>query len=79
MSIPCKIVKPNKKSEDPHHMWTVVKLQKKWYIVDPQEGAFLVGSDYYQGMLGMRWNTKKYPKVSKTSHKNAADFGSITD
>ena len=79
MGIPCKIVKPNSKAQNPNHMWNMVKLGKKWYIVDSQAGLFLMGGNRYKKECGMRWNENQYPKCSAKDHKQYEHFFSIFD
>lgn len=74
MGVTCRYVHANTKSLNPSHQWNEVKIDGKWYIVDPQCNAnsgflvfFLVGSDTYKG-TGMRWNTSKYPKVAANDY-----------
>lgn len=68
IDIDCRYVHADAKAVNPSHQWVQVKLNKKWYIVDAQGGFFLVGSDIWKNYVGMSWNTKNLPKVSKKSH-----------
>ena len=76
IGIPCKIVDANKKAVNPNHEWAIVKINKKWYICDPQGGFFLVGAKQFK-QVGLRWNTKKYPKVCEENHSKALAYASI--
>lgn len=67
----CKIVRPNSKATNPNHMWTMVKVEKKWYIVDPQPNAnygiftyFLLSGKTYVQMTGETFDTKVYSGIS---------------
>lgn len=46
------------------HQWNMIKLDGKWYIVDPQPGIFLATSNEYRTIYGMRWDTSKYPEAT---------------
>lgn len=68
IGIDCRYVHANGKAVNPSHQWVQVKLGKKWYVVDPQGGAFLVGSYTWNNYFGMYWDTKSLPKVNKKDH-----------
>lgn len=73
--VKCKYVHANSKAINPSHQWNMVKIGKKWYIVDAQGGFFLVGSKTYK-QVGMRWNTKGLPSCSSKDHPKGGFFGS---
>lgn len=43
--IKCYYVEANDKSLKPNNRWNQVRVNGKWYIVDAQGGAFLVGTN----------------------------------
>lgn len=75
MGVPCRYVHANSKSANPSHQWDEVKIDGKWYIVDPQCNAssgflafFLCSKNTYKNYSGMRWNEKEYPAVSSKDY-----------
>lgn len=68
IGIDCRYVHANGKAYNPSHQWVQVKIGKKWYVVDPQGGAFLLGSYTWNNYFGMYWDTKSLPKVNKKDH-----------
>lgn len=68
IGLKCYYVKANSRSFNPYHTWNIVRVDKKWYILDSQGGMFLVGQDFYIGAMGLTWNEKLYPTVSITVH-----------
>lgn len=75
MGIECKVVKPDSKAYNPNHMWTMVKVEKKWYILDPQPNAnygifsyFLLSGKTYTNLTGESFNTKTYSGISKKDY-----------
>lgn len=90
MGVPCRYVHANSKSANPNHQWNEVKIDGKWYIVDPQCNAssgflafFLCSKNTYKNYSGMRWNEKNYPAVSSKDYpaekiENAANGYKIT-
>lgn len=75
MGIECKIVRPDSKAYNPNHMWTMVKVEKKWYILDPQPNAnygiysyFLLSGKTYTSITGESFNTKVYSGISKQDY-----------
>lgn len=69
IGVPCRYVHANSKASNPNHQWNQVKVGGKWYILDAQGGAFLLGSTSWKNYYRMDWNTKGLPKCSKSSHK----------
>jgi hypothetical protein len=68
IGVKCYYVHANSKASNPSHQWNMVRVGGKWYILDAQGGFFLVGSQTYQNMVGMRWDTKGLPTCSKKDH-----------
>ena len=75
MGIECKVVRPDSKAYNPNHMWTMVKVEKKWYILDPQPNAnygiysyFLLSGKTYTNITGESFNTQVYSGISKTDY-----------
>lgn len=68
IGVPCYYVHANAKAINPSHQWNEVKVGGKWYIVDAQSGAFLIGSKTWKN-AGLAWNTKGLPKCSTTDYK----------
>lgn len=75
MGIKCRYVHANSKSINPSHQWNEVKLNGKWYIVDPQGNStskylafFLCSGKTYTKNSGMKWNKKAYPAVSSSDY-----------
>lgn len=68
IGVPCRYVHANTKAANPSHQWNMVKIDGKWYVLDAQGGFFLVGSQTWQKLMGMYWNTKGLPTCSKTDH-----------
>lgn len=71
MGVECRYVHANAKSYNPSHQWVEVRIDKKWYIVDPQANAtsgflafFLCSGSTYTNQTGMTWDKGSYPKVS---------------
>ena len=77
VGVKCKYVHANSKAVNPSHQWNEIRINGKWYIVDAQSGFFLAGSNTWKNMMGMRWNTKGYPKCSASDHKKFGFYGSI--
>ena len=71
IGVKCYYVHANAKADNPSHQWNEVKVGGKWYIVDAQSGAFLVGSRTWKTEAGMRWNTKGLPKCSVSDYKKS--------
>ncbi len=67
IGVSCRYIKSNSKSRVDHR-WNEVKVNGKWYILDAEEGYFLVGSKTYKND-GWAWTAKNYPTVSKKDHK----------
>ncbi len=68
MGISCYYVHANSQASNPSHQWNLVRVDRKWYVLDAQGGFFLVGSKTYQKMVGMKWNTGGLPACSKKDH-----------
>lgn len=75
MGLECKIVRPDSKAYNPNHMWTIVKIQGNWYIVDPQPNAnfgiysyFLLSGKTYVLITGESYDTKVYSCISKKDY-----------
>ncbi|MCH5265693.1 MAG: transglutaminase domain-containing protein [Lachnospiraceae bacterium] len=75
MGIKCRYVHANSKSLNPDHQWNEVKLDGKWYIVDPQASAnagylafFLCSGKTYTNSSGMKWDKKSYPALSSKDY-----------
>ena len=71
MGIGCKYIHANNKSINPSHQFNMVRVNKKWYIVDVQcndssgfYAFFLCSSKTYKSS-GIRWDESKYPKCKK--------------
>lgn len=71
MGVPCRYVHANNNSYNPSHQWNQVKIDGKWYIVDPQCNStsggfvfFLCSGKTYRECSGMRWNTGDLPKLA---------------
>lgn len=77
IGVKCYYVHANSKAVNPSHQWTEVRVDGKWYIVDPQSGFFLVSSTLWKNQMGMNWNTKGLPKCSTTNHPRGGFYGSI--
>lgn len=75
VGIKCKYVHANSKAINPSHQWNMIKMGKKWYIVDAQGGFFLVGSETYM-QTGMRWDKKGLPSCSSKDHSKGGFAGS---
>lgn len=67
IGVPCYYVHANNNAINPSHQWNMVKIGKKWYIVDAQAGIFLVGSNTWRGM-GLDWDSNGLPKCSRTDY-----------
>lgn len=77
MGIECKFVHANKNAFNPSHQWNLVKVDKKWYLIDLQlndnSGGYMVflwGSDslnYYADGI-YEYNKKGMPKLSKKNY-----------
>ena len=80
------IVYANKKAFNPYHAWNMVKVGKKWYVIDTQinigtfdeieyYGSFLIGKENENyGFYAYYKNKKKLPKVSKTGWSYTVTF-----
>lgn len=75
VGVKCKYVHANSKAINPSHQWNMIKIGKKWYIVDAQGGFFLVGSKTYM-QTGMRWDKKGLPSCSSKDHPKGGFAGS---
>lgn len=71
MGVDCRYVHANEKASNPSHQWVEIKMDKKWYIVDPQCNAssgflaiFLCSGNTYTSLTGMTWDKGSYPAVS---------------
>ena len=71
MGVDCRYVHANAKASNPSHQWVEIKMDKKWYIVDPQCNAtsgflalFLCSGETYTELTGMTWDKGSYPAVS---------------
>lgn len=78
IGINCYYVHANSSSANPSHQWNEVRVNGKWYIVDPQGGYFLLSGNTYKKMTGMDWNhtglpecTVDYKAKSKTQLQTA--------
>lgn len=68
MGIGCYYVHANAKSINPSHQFNMVRVDKKWYIIDVQANdssgfdvAFLCSAKQYKE-LGIRWDESKFSK-----------------
>jgi transglutaminase/protease-like cytokinesis protein 3 len=75
MGVECRYIHANSKSANPSHQWNEVKIDKKWYIVDPQCNAisggfffFLCSGSTYTNETGMTWDKASYPTVSSKDY-----------
>ena len=75
MGVDCRYVHANAKASNPSHQWVEIKIDKKWYIVDPQCNAtsgflaiFLCSGDTYTQLTGMTWDKGSYPTVSSKDY-----------
>lgn len=86
MGVRCRYVHANAKSVNSNHQWNEVRVDGKWYIVDPQCNAtsgflayFLCSGKTYTKTSGMKWDKKSYPALSakdySTEKINAAYKG----
>lgn len=77
MGISCKYVHANRKAMNPSHQWNLVKVDKKWYLIDLQlndsSGGYIVflwGSNslknYARGIY--EYDKKGMPKLSKKDY-----------
>lgn len=71
IGIGCYYIHANSRASNPSHQWNLVKMDKKWYILDAQGGAFLVGSDRWHNQFGMYWNTSGLPACSREDHRQS--------
>lgn len=78
IGIDCRYVHADSKASNPSHQWNQVKIGGKWYIIDPQSGFFLVGTDTWRNVMRMSWSTKGLPKCSKKDHARGGFTYSIT-
>ncbi len=83
VGVPCKYIHANKKSYNPSHQWTIVKLSGKWYVLDPQLNSssgeiYIYGRRSYMGSFGMKWNNSSkvtandfpYEKIYRTAYNS---------
>ena len=70
IGVDCRYVHANSKAFNPNHQWNQVKVDGKWYILDAQGGAFLIGSTAWRN-AGLDWDTAGLPPCSKKSHPKA--------
>ena len=77
MGISCRYVHANSNAYNPFHQWNLVRVDKKWYLIDVQLNdssggyfCFLIGkntSEQYFGNI-YEYNTKGMPKLSKKDY-----------
>ena len=77
MGIGCRYVHANSKAYNPSHQWNLVRVDKKWYLIDVQLNdssngyfCFLIGkntSNKYFGNI-YKYNTKGMPSLSKKDY-----------
>jgi transglutaminase/protease-like cytokinesis protein 3 len=83
MGIGCRYVHANSKAMNPSHQWNLVKVDKKWYLIDTQLNdssggyfCFLIGSKtskkYFENVY--KYNTKGMPKLSKSDYDYSKYF-----
>lgn len=75
MGVDCRYVHANEKASNPSHQWVEIKIDKKWYIVDPVCNAssgflalFLCSGNTYTSLTGMTWDKGSYPTVSSKDY-----------
>ena len=77
MGIGCRYVHANSKAMNPAHQWNLVKVDKKWYLIDVQlndnSGAyvcFLIGKNTNKQYFGnvYSYDTKGMPTLSKKDY-----------
>lgn len=77
MGVGCRYVHANSKAYNPAHQWNLVKVDKKWYLIDVQLNdssngyfCFLIGkntsSKYFKNIY--KYNTKGMPALSKKDY-----------
>lgn len=64
IGISCYYVHANSSSANPSHQWNEVRVDGKWYIVDPQGGYFLLSGNTYKNRTGMDWNHAGLPECT---------------
>lgn len=83
MGIGCRYVHANSKAMNPAHQWNLVKVNKKWYLIDTQLNdssggyfCFLIGSKTSKKYFGnvYKYNTKGMPKLSKSDYDYSKYF-----
>lgn len=67
VGVPCRYVHASSKASNPSHQWNMVRIDRKWYVLDAQGGYFLVGEKTWN-KIGMYWNKGGLPKCSRKDH-----------
>ena len=77
MGISCRYVHANSKAYNPSHQWNLVRVDKKWYLIDVQLNdssggyfCFLIGKNTSEQYFGdiYKYDTKGMPKLSKKDY-----------
>lgn len=77
MGVSCRYVHANSKAMNPSHQWNLVKVDKKWYLIDTQLNdssggyfCFLIGKDTSKTYFGdiYKYDTKGMPSLSKKDY-----------
>lgn len=77
MGVGCRYIHANNKAMNPSHQWNLVKVDKKWYLIDVQLNdssggyfCFLIGSNTSKNYFGdvYRYDTKGTPSLSKKDY-----------
>lgn len=77
MGVGCRYVHANSKAYNPSHQWNLVKVDKKWYLIDVQLNdssngyfCFLIGKNTSSKYFGniYKYNTKGMPSLSKKDY-----------
>jgi transglutaminase/protease-like cytokinesis protein 3 len=77
MGVGCRYVHANSKAANPSHQWNLVKVDKKWYIIDVQcndnsgfYATFLIGKKSKNSTYSplYEYNTKGLPALSKKDY-----------
>lgn len=77
MGVSCRYVHANSKAMNPSHQWNLVKVDKKWYLLDAQLNdssggyfCFLIGKDTSKKYFGdvYKYDTKGMPSLSKKDY-----------
>ena len=64
-----RAIHANSKSITPNHMWAVIKVEKKWYVMDVKMGAFLSSWTSYKAVTMNDCNKKDLPKMAKLNYE----------